>query len=251
MLIVKDLCAGYNGANVIHNINVTARKGKILCVLGPNGCGKTTLLKSIARIVDYRGSILMNGKDLSVFPRKDLAQKIAFLGQVSQVYFPYTVYETIAMGRYPWSKGIFKDLSAEDKTIIDNVINLLEMGDIQDRMIDTVSGGQLQRVFLARTLAQTPDIILLDEPTNHLDLKYQIALLSFLKSYVKENDKILIGVFHDLNLARHFGDTALLMNGGTIAACGAIEETLNRDTLQTVYGMDVCAFMQESLGKWG
>jgi iron complex transport system ATP-binding protein len=117
-------------------------------------------------------------------------------------------------------------------------------------MIDELSGGQLQRVFLARTLAQRPEVILLDEPTNHLDLKDQIELLAFMKSWVKENDKTLIGVFHDLNLARRFGDTALVMSGGTTAACGTVEEALDRETLQTVYGIDIHAFMLESLERW-
>jgi iron complex transport system ATP-binding protein len=117
-------------------------------------------------------------------------------------------------------------------------------------MIDKLSGGQLQRVFLAKTLAQMPEVILLDEPTNHLDLKYQIELLRYLKSWVKENNKILIGVFHDLNLARQFGDSVLIMNEGTVTASGIIEETMNGEILQKIYGIDICAFMQESLGKW-
>jgi iron complex transport system ATP-binding protein len=219
-------------------------------VLGPNGCGKSTLLKSIARILAYRGTITLEGKDLSDIPRKKFAQKIALLGQASQVFFPYTVYETVAMGRYPWSQGIFKNLSAEDRAIIDDIIVKLDIQDIRDRMIDELSGGQLQRVFLARTLAQTPEVILLDEPTNHLDLKYQIELLAFLKSWVKENNKILISVFHDLNLARQFGDTAIIMNNGSISAHGTIAETLNSETLHTAYGIDIRKFMLDSLENW-
>jgi iron complex transport system ATP-binding protein len=250
MIQVSNLCAGYGDGDVIRNISFTVQKGECLCVLGPNGCGKSTLLKTIARILDYRGAVTLEGKALSGIPRKDFAQKIALLGQTSQVFFPYTVYETVAMGRYAWSQGLFKSLSAEDKFIIDDIINTLDIYDIRDRMIDELSGGQLQRVFLARTLAQTPEVILLDEPTNHLDLKYQIELLGFLKSWVKENNKILISVFHDLNLARQFSDTAILMNNGTIAAYGTITETLNSEILQTVYGIDIRGFMLESLDKW-
>jgi iron complex transport system ATP-binding protein len=100
------------------------------------------------------------------------------------------------------------------------------------------------------TIAQSPEVILLDEPTSHLDLKYQIDLLNFLKSWVKENNKTLIGVFHDLNMARHFGDTAILMNNGQITAGGTVEEVLNSETLKAVYSMDIHGFMQESLEKW-
>jgi iron complex transport system ATP-binding protein len=182
--------------------------------------------------------------------RKELAKKIAMLGQNSQVFFPYTVYETVSMGRYPYSEGIFKKLSAEDRVIIEDSIKKMDIGDIKNRMIDELSGGQLQRVFLARTLAQTPDVILLDEPTNHLDLKHQIELLQCLKSWILENDKTLVAVFHDINLARQFCDTAIIMDNGTVAACGFIEDTLNNGILQTVFKLDVRSFMLESLEKW-
>jgi iron complex transport system ATP-binding protein len=250
MIEVKNLCAGYNGNDVIRNINFRVEKGECLCVLGPNGCGKSTLLKSIARIINYRGQVLVDGGDISAIPRKQLAQKIALLSQNMQVFFPYTVYETVSMGRYAYSRGFLKNLSAEDAAIINNTLKKLDLWDSKDRMIDELSGGTLQRVFLAKTLAQTPRVILLDEPANHLDLKHQIALLDYLKAWVKENDTSLIGVFHDLNLARYIGDTALVMENGNLAACGTIEEVLNSATLETVYGIDIRAFMRESLEKW-
>ena len=251
MLEVKGLFAGYGSGDVINNINFNAPVGECLCVLGPNGCGKSTLLKSIARIINYRGLVLLDNSDIAFIPRKELAKKIAMLGQASQVFFPYTVHETVSMGRYAHSRGFLKNLSAEDNAVIDDIIDKLDIGDIKERMIDELSGGQLQRVFLARTLTQNPDLILLDEPTSHLDLKYQIELLVFLKSWVKENNKMLISVFHDLNLARYFSDTAVLMNKGAIAISGKIEETLNDKSLQDVYGMDIRAFMSKSLEKWG
>jgi iron complex transport system ATP-binding protein len=253
---VNGLCAGYgvgaikNCDDVIRNISFSVKKGECLCVLGPNGCGKSTLLKSIARIIDYRGSVLVDGGDISALPRKQLAQKIALLSQNMQVFFPYTVYETVSMGRYAYSQGFLKNLSANDKTIINDTLKKLDLWDIKERMIDELSGGTLQRVFLAKTMAQTPRLILLDEPANHLDLKHQIALLDYLKSWVKENDTSLIGVFHDLNLSRYFGDTAVLMNEGNLAACGTIEEVLNSAILDTVYGIDIRGFMRKSLEKW-
>ena len=264
MLEVKDLFAGYNGVDVIRNISFKVQRGESLCILGPNGSGKSTLLKAIARIIDYRGIVTLkagtggalNGIDIMSFSRKELAKKIALLGQTAQMFFPYTVYETVSMGRYAYSRGFMKNLSAEDKTIIDNILKQLDLWDIKERMIDELSGGTLQRVFLAKTLAQTPDLILLDEPANHLDLKHQIEFLKFLKSWVSarseaaENNKILIGVFHDLNLARLFGDTAIVLDKGAIATSGKIDEVLNSETLQAVYGIDVHGFMREALRKW-
>jgi len=250
MLEVKNLFAGYGGADVICNISFSAEKGESLCVLGPNGCGKSTLLKSIARIIDYRGAVSVNGNDISAVTRKELAKKIALLSQNAPVFFPYTVYETVSMGRYAYSQGFLKNLSGEDKTIVKDALIKLDIWDAKDRMIDELSGGTLQRVFLARTLAQTPELILLDEPANHLDLKHQIELLDFLKLWVKENNKTLIGVFHDLNMARLFADTAVVLNNGTIAAYGRIEEVLNSEIMRKVYGIDIRAFMRDSFERW-
>ena len=256
MLVIKDLFAGYNSSDVIFEINLKAAQGESLCILGPNGCGKSTLLKSISRIIDYRGFVSINDVDISAMPRKELAKKIALLSQnanpagAAQVFFPYTVYETVSMGRYAYSQGFLKNLSIEDKKIIEDVLIKLDIWDIKDRMIDELSGGTLQRVFLARTLTQTPDLILLDEPANHLDLKHQIELLEFLKAWVRENNKTLVCVFHDLNMARLFGDTAVVLNNGKIAANGKIDDVLNSDILSGVYGIDIRGFMKEALERW-
>jgi iron complex transport system ATP-binding protein len=254
MLEVKNIFAGYGTAkdnnDIIHSINFKVQKGESLCILGPNGSGKSTLLKAIARIINYRGLVTLNNIDIVSLSRKELAKKIALLGQTSQMFFPYTVYETVSMGRYAWSQGFMKNLSAEDISIIDNTLKQLDIWNIKDHIIDELSGGTLQRVFLAKTLAQTPELILLDEPANHLDLKHQLELLRFIKSWVKENNKIAIGVFHDLNLARLFGNKAVVLNNGNIAASGTTTEVMNNDTLQEVYGIDVRSFMLEALERW-
>ncbi|HCC38117.1 MAG TPA: ABC transporter ATP-binding protein [Treponema sp.] len=250
MIEVKNLYAGYGGGDIIKGISFTARQGESLCILGPNGCGKSTLLKAIARIINYRGSVILESGDTASLPRKELAKKIALLGQNTQVFFPYSVYETVSLGRYAYSEGFLKSLSAEDKTIIEDTLKKLDIWKIKNSMIDELSGGQLQRVFLAKTLVQTPDIILLDEPTNHLDLKNQIDLMRYLKQWVKENNKTLIGVFHDLNLVHQFGDTAAMISNGVLAAWGETAQVLNSETLKAVYGIDIRAFMLESMGKW-
>ena len=250
MLEVKNLFAGYNKKDVIFDIGFRVQSGESLCVLGPNGCGKSTLLKSIARVIDYRGYVLIDGDDIYAITRKKLAKRIALLSQSAQVFFPYTVYETVSMGRYAYSHGFLKNLSAEDKEIIADVLKKLDIFDIKDQLIDELSGGTLQRVFLARTLAQMPDVILLDEPANHLDLKHQIELLDLLKIWVKGKNKVLISVFHDLNLARQFGDTAIIIKNGKIAEFGNIEKTMNSKTLNDVYGINIHDFMQKSYKKW-
>jgi len=249
-LEIKDLFAGYNDKDVIKDIKFKAEAGNSLCVLGPNGCGKSTLLKAIAGIIDCRGDILLNGEDLVKIPRKEKAKKIALLSQSAQCYFPYTVYETVSMGRYAYLHGFLKNLSEEDHVIIKEILEKLDLWDIKQHMIDTLSGGTLQRVFLARSLVQTPAVILLDEPANHLDIKHQIELLNFLKEWVKEKNKFLISVFHDLNMARQFGDTAIVMNNGIIAANGEINKVLNSKILNEIYEIDIQNFMRESLKNW-
>ncbi|AEF81111.1 ABC transporter ATP-binding protein [Leadbettera azotonutricia] len=250
MLEIKNLYTGYDCVDVVHNLSLKAERGKVLTIVGPNGCGKTTLLKAVARLLPYRGTITLEGHELKDFSRKNLAKKIALMGQSSQIYFPYSVYDTVALGRYPYSDGFLKSLSKDDEDIIERILGQLELREVRNRMITELSGGQLQRVFLARTLAQNPDLILLDEPTNHLDLKHQVELLDYLSKWVKENDKTVTAVLHDLNLARRFGDTAALMYDGKLIASGEPETVLNGETLKEIYGIDVKAFMLESLKKW-
>jgi iron complex transport system ATP-binding protein len=250
MIEVRDLSAGYGAGDVIKGLSFKAERGESLCILGPNGCGKSTLLKSIARIIPCQGSVLLEGRETASLSRRELAKKVAVLGQTAQIYFPYTVRETVSLGRYAYSRGFLKTLSREDEEIIGDAIKTLDLWDIKDRMIDELSGGQLQRVFLAKTMVQNPELVLLDEPTNHLDLKNQMDLLLYLKGWIKENNKTLVGVFHDLNLVHHFGDSALILKDGRTAAWGKVEQVLEGETLQRVYGVDIRGFMLESLEKW-
>jgi iron complex transport system ATP-binding protein len=250
MLEIKNLYSGYDGVDIIHDISLKAENGEFLCVIGPNGCGKSTLLKSIARIIPYRGNVIADNQELSSFSRKNLAKKIALMGQSSEIYFPYSVYDTVSLGRYAHTEGFLKSLSAEDREIINDILNRLELYEEKDRMINELSGGQLQRVFLARTLAQSPDIILLDEPTNHLDLKHQIELLQYLLSWAKDNDKTVVGVLHDLNLVHYYGDNAAIMHRGKLVSYGRPKQVLNSDTLNAIYDIDIRKFMLESLENW-
>jgi iron complex transport system ATP-binding protein len=174
------------------------------------------------------------------------------------MYFPYTVEDTVGMGRYARGKGWFGGLTEEDKSAIEDVLDTLELDDLREKSINELSGGQLQRVFLARTLVQDPAVILLDEPTNHLDLKHQTELLDYLAEWVQgpehngpaHGGRTIIAVLHDLNLARRYSKTAALMADGRIAAQGQTAEVFSGGQLKEVYGMDIKQFMKESLEKW-
>ncbi|WP_455542269.1 ABC transporter ATP-binding protein [Intestinibacter sp.] len=250
MLEVKSLYSGYDGRDILKDISFKVNNGENLCIVGPNGCGKSTLLKSIANILQYRGSIVIDGKEVSTMDRKFFARKVGLMSQITQIYFPYTIYDTVSLGRYAYSKGALSKLSKEDEAIILDSIEKVGLIDMKDKMITELSGGQIQRVFLARVFAQDPDIILLDEPTNHLDLKNQIDLLENLKEWIEVNNKIVVGVLHDLNLVQYFADNVLMLKNGQVVSYGEPQKVLNDPVLDELYGIDIKGFMIDILKRW-
>ena len=248
MLEITDLYCGYGADDVLHGISLQAAAGEFFCIAGPNGCGKSTLLKAIARLLPFRGSITINGKETAAFSRKELARHIAILAQASPLYFPYTVYDTVLMGRYAHRKGWFGSFENSDKAAVENVLVTLGLDTLREESISELSGGQLQLVFLARTLVQEPRIIILDEPTSHLDLKNQITLLDHLAAWVKTGERTIIAVFHDLNLARRYSTAAALMAEGKIAARGLAAEIFSGSILAEVYGLDIETITVHGLG---
>ena len=250
MLEIKEVRCGYDNKEIVKGVSFNVERGNNLCIVGPNGCGKSTLLKSIANLLDYKGNIKLDSKEISKLNRKDLAKNVALMTQASNIYFPYTVYETVALGRYAHLKGLFSRINKEDDEIILKSITNVGLMDIKDKLISELSGGQLQRVYLARAFAQDPDVILLDEPTNHLDLKCQIEILDYLNKWTKENNKIVVAVLHDLNLVQTFGEKVVMMNNGKIISSGTPKEVLSGEKLKEVYGVDVKRFMIDALEKW-
>lgn len=250
MLEVKNVCCGYNGINIVKQVSFNINRGENLCIVGPNGCGKSTLLKAISNLISFNGEIKLDGKNINALKRKELATKIALMTQSSNIQFPYTIFETVALGRYAHLNSIFSRLSKKDEEVINESLKMVELLDIKDKLISELSGGQLQRVFLARAFAQDPEVILLDEPTNHLDLRCQIEILDYLKSWAKEKNKIVIAVLHDLNLVQNYGDRVLMLNDGVIKRNGNTKEVLNSDDLEEVYGIDIKTFMVRTLEKW-
>ena len=222
MLKIRNLYCGYDGKDVIKDFNIDITRGQNVSIVGPNGCGK----------------------------RKELAKKVALMSQNSQIYFPYTVYETVALGRYAHIDGVFARLSKRDEEIILNCLSNVGILDLKDKLINELSGGQLQRVYLARVFAQEPDIILLDEPTNHLDLKCQIEILEHINKWTKENQKTVIGVLHDLNLVQMFSDDVIMLSEGHIVSKGKTKDVLSEDKLEEVYGLNIKKFMMNALEKW-
>ncbi|MCL2140429.1 MAG: ABC transporter ATP-binding protein [Dehalococcoidia bacterium] len=251
MLSVNGLYAGYGNGDVIKDITFSLMEGESLSIIGPNGCGKTTLLRAIANILAHQGTIEIDGKSIAMMKHKDIALRIAMLGQISAVYFTYTVWDTVMMGRYLHTKDrIFGLPSKTDTECVMHCLETVGLMDEKERGIIELSGGQLQRVFLARTLAQEPQIILLDEPTNHLDLKYQIELVEYLRRWVAGGKRAVIGVLHDINLALRLGDNLMVMKDGCVQVYGKTTDIINAELLKNTYDVDVVQYMRESLRIW-
>lgn len=259
--------------DILRDVSFVLREGERLAIIGPNGSGKTTLLRVLAGALTYRGSVRQLIRDESS-PRfgveversslgaREAARETGYLSQLSSSWFPFRVRDVVMLGRYArQSAGINPRPSDADRAAVDSAMVSCGVTAIANRTLAELSGGQLQRVFLARTLAQEPSIILLDEPTNHLDLKYQIELLDLVAERTggqknREQEAVAaravgaIGVFHDLSLAFRFADTVILLDEGKIAALGSPREVMTGSEINRAYGMDVAATVRSLLQNW-
>lgn len=251
MLTLNQIYCGYlPNKPIVQDINLEIKSGEVCCIIGPNGSGKSTLLKALSNILDYDGNIILNGINLKDLSRKQLSRKIAFLSQSIESYFSYTVYDTVILGRYPYINGVFATPSNKDYKIVNEALKLVGIYDIKNKLINEISGGQLQRVFLARTIAQQPKVILLDEPTNHLDFKHQIEIIDYIKDWAKKENKIVVAVLHDLNLVQKYADKVMLLNNGKSVCIGNTKEILSSKIIKDVYDIDVKSWMLDVLKSW-
>lgn len=253
ILTAKNITCGYGGEDVIKDVSFTLERGEILALAGENGCGKTTLLRAVCGLIPVRsGGAYIDGKLISDIPLKERACRIAMLSQTGAGgdYSEYTVMDTVLMGRYARQNGgVFSEASAEDKSAAEKYIAETGLQGLENRLITELSGGQLQRVFLARAFAQEPDVIFLDEPANHLDLKMQTSLAEHLRKWVSDG-KSVVGVFHDLGFAAAVSDRIMLIKDGRAVLCGKVKEVLQSEELNEVFGTDVRAYMKRIAYIW-
>ena len=251
MLRLTDLRAGYSGREVLHGITFDFQSGQNYCILGPNGCGKTTLVRAMAALIDSTGTLEIDGRSIRKMKRRDIASRIAVMSQVTQIYFPYTVYDTVMLGRYQLLSGrMFGGPGREDREIVEECLASVRLDALRNQRIDELSGGQRQRVFLAQALAQNPEVILLDEPTNHLDVRHQVELIDYLHRWSADGRHAVIGVLHDINLALRLTENTIFMKDGRIVGSGVFDQIADADFLRDVYETDIAGYMRESFEKW-
>lgn len=250
MLKVEKLSAKIENKHLIKDISFEIKENEILMVIGPNGAGKTTLIKAIMKNIKHTGNAYLNGKDIAKFSAVELARQIGVLTQKHSQQFSFTVYEVVSLGRYAHQNGMLSKLSKTDEEKIAEALRLTGTEHLKDRSVLTLSGGELQRIFLAAVFAQDPKILILDEPTNHLDLQYQIGIFDTLKEWVKGEGRSVIAVVHDLNVVYTYGSKALLLHRGEAFSYGDVEDVLNRKNLKAVYEVDVAEWMQNLLKHW-
>ncbi len=250
MLNVKHLTVRHGSLTVLEDIGFSLCAGQWLMVAGPNGAGKTTLINAISQGVPYSGEVYYQNQNVKRMRPSALAREIGVLSQTHQVGYAFTVEEVVNLGRYAHQKGrlTFTDEQGEEK--VREALEITGMMHFRHQSVLTLSGGELQRTFLAQVFAQDPNLILLDEPANHLDLKYQKLMFELLEEWIKRPGRAVISVVHDISLARAYGTHALLMHEGHLAAYGNNKQVLSGENLQNVYGMDVQNWMRNLLSQW-
>ncbi len=238
----KNLAVGYGRKTVVSGINQEMLKGQFICLLGPNGSGKTTILRTLSRLLSpLKGAVYLNGRMLNDLNSVELAKTLAVV--LTEKLSPglITAFEFAAMGRYPHT-GFLGKLSEEDIQKTREALLLVNAGDISDRYFNELSDGEKQKAILARALAQEPEVIILDEPTLHLDLKHRIELIAILRNFSREKGITVIVSLHDVDLASRISEIVILVKNGGIIACGAPEEILNEDTVAGLYDLDFARF---------
>ncbi|WP_299570034.1 ABC transporter ATP-binding protein [uncultured Williamsia sp.] len=233
----RDLALGYGGRTIVDGLSVDIAAGAITAIVGPNACGKSTLLRGLSRLLSpTRGQVVLDGRDISALKTKDVARRLGLLPQTSIAPEGITVADLVARGRFPHQR-VLRQFSRDDERAVTDAMAATGVDALAGRPVDELSGGQRQRVWVAMVLAQQTPVILLDEPTTFLDIAHQIELLDLFGRLNRSQGSTIVAVLHDLNHACRFADVVIAMKDGAIVAQGAPADVITADLVEDVYGL--------------
>jgi ABC-type cobalamin/Fe3+-siderophores transport system ATPase subunit len=236
----RNVSFGYENRLVLTDISFSIGSGELVALIGPNGSGKTTLLKTLLGFLPAKnGQVTLQDRPLRAYPFKERAKTIAYVSQQPALTFPLTSYELVSLGRYPHASRF--NFSSADAAAVESALEQTDSRHLKERYFSTLSGGEKQKILIARALAQSARVLLLDEPTLHLDLYYQLQILAALKRLCMQQRITVITVLHDVNLVSLFADKALLLSDGTLRAFGAVRAVLNEANIKTLLGVEMKA----------
>ena len=249
MIKVQNISINYGNCAVVTDVSFSLEAGKIIALLGSNGAGKTTVLKSLnGSLPTANGEILLDGKSLNKFSRREIAQKISVIAQETETKFPVSVLEFVLSGRFAHG-GAFGWETENDLQIAIDCLNACDLENYESRRMNQLSGGERQRVVLARALATEAKILLLDEPTANLDLAHQAMMFRLVRERCEKSDSSAVLITHDLNLAAEFADEILLLKNGKILAKGEPEKVLTEENINEIFGVKVLLDQNPSSGN--
>lgn len=230
----------YNGTHILKDVSITIYEGEFISILGPNGSGKTTLIKVLTGIIKSQGvEVFLYEKPLHSYKKRDFARYVSFLPQNPPLSLPFSVRDIVMMGRSPYLRR-FEMEQPKDKDVVERAMILMGIRHLAQRNIMELSGGEIRRVFIAQAVAQESNILFLDEPTANLDINYQVEIFKILKKFNEEMNKTVVLVTHDINHAARFAQKVVLLKDGKIVETGDPRIVINRKTLGSVFGTDVC-----------
>lgn len=239
ILEAAKLSAGYGDGDVIHDIDLRLEGGEFVCILGPNGSGKSTLVRAVQGLLTHVcGEVRVLGKDLFRLKRSQIARTIAFVPQMADPVFEFTVFEVVAMGRYVHQNRL-SGLSSADRRLIHDVLEMVEIAPLREKKMARLSGGERQRALIARALAQDTPFLVLDEPSSHLDLNFGLEVFAILSKLQMERQKTVLCTEHNINLVIPYAQRLLFIKDGRIVARGDTAAMITRDHLKAVFEVDV------------
>lgn len=238
ILSTDQLKIGYEDKIIVDDLNLRVKEGQITTIIGPNGCGKSTILKTLARIHKAKaGYVYLDGEMIHKIPTKKIAQRMAVLPQSPDAPNGLTIFDLVSYGRSPHQKG-FGRLREKDKEVINWALEVTGLTELKDQEVDTLSGGQRQRAWIAMAIAQETNLLLLDEPTTYLDMAHQLEVLKLLKKLNEEENRTIVMVIHDLNHAARFSDHMVAMRNGQLMKEGTADEVMTEEVLKEVFQID-------------